>query len=76
MLGKIPVLFSVIPAMLVLAHPWLPGVMPWLHQMEVHLTVYCVHSTVVGCFENVCHRMLSTLELGLPRSIDMHTCYI
>ena len=32
---------------------------------------YCVHSTVVGCSENVCHRMLSLLELGLPRCVDM-----
>ena len=50
---------------------------PWLRTSEeVHLTVYCVHSTVVGCFENVCHRMLSTLELGLPRCVDMQlgTC--
>ena len=32
---------------------------------------YCGHSTVVGCSENVCHRMLSLLELGLPQCIDM-----
>ena len=31
--------------------------------MEVHLTVqYSVHSTVVGCFEDVSHKVLSMLD--------------
>ena len=36
--------------------------------MEMHLTVqYSVYSTVVGCFKDVRHKILSMLEVDCPQ---------